>query len=163
MSRSTEVTPEKGAQAEMVIVGCRHPHGIILRLYDMVDSREAAGAGRYDVVKVARPRNQTFTLNGYVDRRLPVAVDGIGMYGVTRDIPSDFFNEWMKQNADSPIVKNGIVFAATKQSDFDAIGREYKSETTGLEPLDKDKPGARFGLKKVERVTRAGEDAPVSV
>lgn len=153
---STEAKPGKESAADVVIVGCRHPHGIILKLYDMVDTRESAGNGRFQTIKVARPRRDVVTLKGYADKRVPVAVDGVGMYGTTRDVPARFFAEWLSQNKESPLVTGGIVFAAESEADFKAMAREYRKETTGLEPLDADKPGARFGaLKKVEKLSEA--------
>lgn len=119
-----------------VVVGCRYPHGLLLRVFDMVKANEVLPGGRQQTVEVAQPRPLQIKLAGYANPLIPVAADGRGQYGVTRNVPADFFAEWLKQNKDSDIVKNRIVFAADDDSELKAAGKDFRGERMGLEPLD---------------------------
>jgi hypothetical protein len=128
-----------------VAVGCRYPHGLLLRVFDMVGQREPLGGGRFADVKVAQARAEQVKLRGYLDPSIPLAVDSKGKYAVTRDVPADFFERWLKDNADSDIVKNEVVFCADSESELKAKGRDFKDERNGMQPVDPKKPQERMG------------------
>jgi hypothetical protein len=60
-------------------------------------------------------------------------------FGLTPNVDADFFDQWMKENAESPLVKNRIVFAHGK--DTRGMTAEFKDVKTGLEGLDPKAPG----------------------
>lgn len=65
-------------------------------------------------------------------------------FGITRGVDADWFGAWAKTDGkDLPAVKNGSIFAMSK--DADGAARERKSDAsvqTGQEPLNPFKPAA---------------------
>lgn len=57
-------------------------------------------------------------------------------------VDEDFYKEWLKQNADSALVKNGIIFTAKDEKSAKAVKKERAKEETGLEGLKVDKEKA---------------------
>ena len=60
---------------------------------------------------------------------------------MTFNVPKDFFDEWMRQNATTDMVKNGLIFAAKKRENVVAQARDHKTLRSGLEPLRPDATG----------------------
>src|SRR5689334_20726717 len=95
--------------AKHVTVGCKHPNGLKLHLYKMESTHEPVMGGGSREVKVARrtPLNgiEEVILNGFT---IPMGAQKAvaGGYGLTFKVPADFMEEWMRQNADTPLVKN---------------------------------------------------------
>lgn len=125
--------------ARTVTVACKVPNGLILRLFDMVDVEEPVMGGGVRVVKRARPRDGQVTLNGpavpYGERR-PA---GAGGYAYTFGVDAEFFEEWLKQNAETDVVRNELVKHAASRSRLDGVCRDLKDVRSGLEPITPDK------------------------
>lgn len=137
-----------------VTVACKLPHGLILRLFEMVDHDEAQPGGGYKTIKRARPRGEEIRIKGYQEPNRnvpPPAMDG--SYALTHGVDKDFFDEWMKQNADHPAVKNKLIFASEKTENVRAQVRENEGRRSGFEPIDPDK--LPRGLKTYSRDTVA--------
>lgn len=120
-----------------VTVACKLPNGLILRTFDMVKTTEPAPGGTRDF-EIARPREGQVFING--SRTPPgVQVDHahVGGYALTTGVDAAFFELWMKQNAESDIVRNKLIFAHA--TDTAAVAKENKSRKSGLEPLDPNK------------------------
>lgn len=64
----------------------------------------------------------------------------VGGYALTPNVDADFFEEWMKVNANLDLVRKHFIFAHAKSSDASAQAREMAAEKSGLEPIDPDKP-----------------------
>jgi hypothetical protein len=140
--------------ARTVTVACRHPAGLVLQLcaetsyMDPHTNRE---------VKQYLKTGEQIKLNGFAVSRgadfNPETVQPLaGGFGLTHGVPGDFFREWMRQNKDSDIVRNGLVFCHEKSEDVVAKAKERaKDVTSGLEPLRPDKdPRSPRGIKKAE-------------
>jgi len=97
--------------AEVVVVGCKLPNGIVL---------EVEG---YSVV-----------LNGANSSNV------IGGYGLTESVDKDAFDKWMKIHADQAYVKNELVFAQAKTNSAESKAKENADRRSGLEGLPQDKP-----------------------
>jgi hypothetical protein len=110
---------------ETVTVGCKLPNGLHLD----IDGPEG---------------KKRFTLKGANSSTV------VGGFGITENIPKDFFEEWARLYAKSIVVANGIVFAYKDSKGAEAIAKERKSLKTGFEPLDPEKPGKHL---KPERST----------
>lgn len=152
-----EVTANKPTSKASVLVGCRFPSGLILRIYKMVSGTEVMPGGRTQTVKVAAPVAEA-RLRGYADPSKIIAIDPRGRYGVT-EVDAGFFEQWLKDNAESDLVKNGIVFAADTEGDLKAKAKEMRGERTGLEPLAPgDKKDERIS-KKIAPVKAVDEEA----
>lgn len=71
----------------------------------------------------------------------------IGMHGLTPDVDEDWFNDWLVNNLELPLVANDIIFANTAEKAGDEA-KEKKGVKTGLEPVDPDKPGEGIEKRK---------------
>jgi glutamate synthase domain-containing protein 1 len=107
----------KLSSGNTVSVGCKIPNGIHM-----------------DFLTPGKPLRRV-TLRGTNASRV------IGGFGITENVPKEFFDEWMRLNAEHPAVVNGFIFSMNKTNDAEARATEMKAEKNGFEPLDPDKPG----------------------
>lgn len=141
------------AKGATVAVGLKLPHGLVLKVYDMVTSNELVMGGGTREVKKAQQVGETYILKGYLTRKktrkepTPLVIGG---YAVTSGIPKDFFDRWLEQNKDSDLVRNNLIFAQTNAERAGDQADEQEELKSGLEAIDPDNPGA-----KVKGVTKA--------
>lgn len=109
-----------------VTVACKIPAGLHLEMPDRSDARKKV----------------RFTIKGSSGSRV------IGGYGLTENVPADFFAEWMKSHADQPYVKKGMIFAQERLNMVEGQAREQAAIKSGFERLDPAKPGP--GLEKLK-------------
>lgn len=102
-----------------VTVGCKLPHGIHMDL----DGKRV-------------------TLNGSNSSNV------IGGHGITENVDKEFFDKWVAQRKDSPMVKNGLVFAHERSGNAQAEAKEKAKTKTGFEGLDQDKPAPGITVDK---------------
>lgn len=123
--------------AETVTIACKAPHGLILRLHDMVDFDEPVASGGYRTVKRAQVREERMIIKGYLEKyntALPPAARG-SSYAYTENVPKDFWEAWVKQNKDHAMLQNNLLFAVPKAGDT-GKARELADTKSGLEPID---------------------------
>lgn len=104
--------------SKTVVIGCRHPCGIVLDLTDNTGN----------TVKVK--------LNGQnsAQARSPIILLSEDDCGYT-DVDSDFWEAWkLAYKGYQPLV-TGMIFEAKTRKDAEAIQEEIKDEPTGHEPL----------------------------
>ena len=122
-----------------VTIGCKLPHGIILRLFDLVDKVETTPAGSR-TVKEAVELPQRVVLNGFShpQNAAPkcLIVEGAA---ITNGVDKDFWELWLLQNKDSDLVKNKMIWAHEKGGQAEAEAKDRKSQRSGLERLDPSK------------------------
>lgn len=122
-----------------VTVACKLPHGLILRLFDMVDADEAAAGGGYRTIKRPQPRPGVVEIRGYLTKHRGATIQPpaeSSSYAFTEGVDKDFFDEWMKQNKDHPAVVNKLIFGSEKADTVKGQMRDHKDARSGLEPLD---------------------------
>lgn len=121
------------ASTDTVTVACKLPSGLVLE--------------NFDPKTKAR---QTVTLNG---SRFRINRDGApifsheiahGAFGLTHNVPADFWNTWAAQNAAYPPFVKGHIFALAKVEDTRAAAKEMAGVKTGFEPLSRDKLPAKL-------------------
>jgi hypothetical protein len=61
-----------------------------------------------------------------------------GGYALTPNVPADFWDEWLEQNRENPVVTAGLIFAHARRENTIAEAREKKDLRSGLEPLNPD-------------------------
>lgn len=131
-------------------VGCKLPNGLVLQVFDMEEHAVPVLGGGTKMEKRAVPAKagMRLKLNGWARRpndpfRHPI------MHGValTHNVDADFFNEWLRQNRDSDVVKNGVVFAATKDSEVAAQAKDKATLRSGFEEVDRDNLPEEFRKK----------------
>lgn len=129
------MSSKPSAAGQKVTVACKLPHGLRLRLYKMVDSNENVAGNTVRAVKRAEQVGDEVIVKG-------VAVEFgkekalVGGFALTPGVDKDFFDEWMKQNAQHDAVKNGLIFAAGSRDAVEGAAEERAKERSGLEPLD---------------------------
>ena len=133
----------KGNSGETVTVGCKLPHGLILRIFNMIEVDEPVMGGGSRKVPTARERAERVTINGcaHMQNKAPNAPISSG-FALTHGVNKDFWDLWLTQNKDSDMVRNGLIFAQGKPADTEAEAKEKELVRSGLERLDPEKlPG----------------------
>ena len=137
-----------------VTVASKLPIKFALQLCVEKTVQEPVMGGGVRDVKQWYPEGPVHTLHGtavaYGEQRKCLFMHGAAL---TPNIPAAFWAEWLKQNRDSAVVRNGIIFAQAKQIDVVAEAKEKIGVRTGLEPLDPTKTH-RMG----QTLFRAAED-----
>lgn len=125
-----------GNKNDMVIVGCKLPHGIWAEL--LVPPREAPDGQ----VRSPPPKGQRIQLNGANSAASTAALGGtlirvnprVLNYGRT-PVPREFWERWSKQETAKSFIDKGLIFAENREPDFKAHAKENLPEKTGLEGL----------------------------
>lgn len=122
--------------SETVSVVCKVPNGLDLRVFDWEEKTEAIMGGGYRVFKIAKLKGAPVHVNGPAIPygkipRTPI----IGGYRVTHGIDKDFFDEWMRQNAEHEIVINHLIYAGD-MDEVESFAKEHRKDKSGLQPLD---------------------------
>ncbi len=142
--------------ADTVTVLCRMPHGLRLRISHEGDAERRA--------QLSADKRPDLSPVGYVKE---IEIKGanrapdyhpkdnvlLGRVGRTT-VDKAFWDAWLKQNADSDLVKNKCVFAEQTDARANARADELKAEKTGFEPLDPVEL-KRKGLAAAEEAARA--------
>lgn len=134
--------PAKAAPAavKFVTVACKLPNGFILHVDEMETYHEQVLGGGVRESKRANRSTKVpaVTLNGCAFKHgqiEPPAFIISGGYALTDGVPADLWNEWLKQNADSDLVRNKIIMAHAKGDSAAAMAKEHKTVLSGLEPI----------------------------
>jgi len=134
-SQATE-GPRPKSSGETVTVACKLPHGLMLRLFEMVDAPEPISGGGMKMVPRARQIGRAITVRGTAlpFGKLPdFKIEG--GYAMTEGVDADFWDQWLKANADSDVVRNGLIFASPRIGHAIGQAREQEEVRSGLEPL----------------------------
>lgn len=128
--------------SDTVTVALKYPHGLQLRLFNMVEVQEAQQGGGTRTVMRAQPRGDArVQLKGYLEKydvALPPAARS-SSFALTHGVSRAFMEEWLKQNADHDLVKNGLLFIQGSSESARAQAREHAEIKCGLEPVDPSK------------------------
>jgi hypothetical protein len=129
------------AASETVTVASKLPFGLTIQACEMVDTWNNE---EKRLVPVARRLPRTFIVHGIenpmkIPRRDSSAVMRDG-YALTPNVPADLWNAWFKDNRESDIIVNHVVFAMPKFADAEVEAKNNaKMARSGLEPLNPDK------------------------
>lgn len=107
--------------SETVLIGCRLPHGLILR--SPLDS------------------NVTVTLDGLKSSKV------IGATYVVTKVDADFWATWKKAYSDYQPLVNGSIFEARSEDQAKYKGKELAKEKTGFESMAQEQPGIKPATK----------------
>ena len=132
-----------------VLVACKMPNGLRLRLFDMISKDYPMFGGGLKTVTEAVFNGEEVVLNGNVApwgsmpryQVLGGADNANPGYAVTA-VEESFWDRWLEQNKDSDLVKGGIVFAADRMRELhaQAVDQQDAGIKSGLEPLDPENP-----------------------
>lgn len=136
--------------AGTVSVACKMPNGLQLRNFEMTSRQEPVMGGGTREVKFAAHTGESVTVYG------PATPFGqaprcliVGGYAITPGIDADFFAKWLKDNAESDIVKNRVVFAHEKNDVTTDKAKAQAEVKSGMEPVDQNNPGKGIEKAKV--------------
>ncbi|MGY0790954.1 hypothetical protein ACW7BJ_16430 [Azospirillum argentinense] len=148
-SAASDATPP-ATTGETVTVACKLPHGLRLRTFTMAETSEPVMGGGFRKVEVARPDPMTFVIHGAAVPKGVSAEHAIrGGYAITPGVPKDFWDKWLAQNADSDLVRSGLIFAHERSHYAEDEAKERRDVRSGLEPIDPSNPQARVrGVEK---------------
>lgn len=139
IAHAVEAPAPKRSGAKLT-VGCKLPHGLKLRIFRSEDIEVPNLGGGTRMEKRAVQVGETVTLKGNA------VVFGVipehlitGGFAMTSGVDADFFREWMRQNKDSDVVKQGLIFAQEKADDASAEAQEKRGLRSGLEQIDTSK------------------------
>ena len=127
--------PESGN----VTVGCKLPNGLILRLFDMAETEELVlGGGVRTINRAVLKDVGPVTIKGCA-APFGTPVLTVGGYAFTHNVDAQFYAEWVRQNWDSDIVKNHLIFAQAEQENARSQGQDQGEILSGLQPLSQDR------------------------
>ncbi len=132
-----------------VTVACKFPAGIRLQLCTEVKFVEETMAGgriqrtRYDKVGETYIVRGPSTPNGQTPKgyKRPEVEGG---YALTSNIPADFWEKWLHQNAENPLVTGKMIFASPTRDHAIGESQELEGTRSGFEPLDPDNADPRI-------------------
>jgi hypothetical protein len=135
-----KVTIPKGAR--FVTVASKLPMSIEIRLCKKIEKKVP---GRYgsETEIVFEPHGKMYRIRGTAEPAgqapkgyiRPIKSHG---FAITRQIPADFFEAWLEQNATTDMVANQHIWAHSVEEDVAAFTKANEKERTFLEPLDPD-------------------------
>jgi len=97
--------------AEQIVVGCKLPNGLVMQLGD-----------------------KKVTLNGANASKL------IGGHGITY-VDAEFWQAWAKAHKSLEPMKQGLIFANSKEAALEAEAEDREANKSGFEGLIQKKPG----------------------
>ena len=130
-------TVAPAATKEVIVVGCKLPHGIHM-----------------DIRKLGEPTERV-TLKGTNSLQSGAIqrISMIGGFAVTEGVPKSFFDKWMSDNKHHPAVINGLIFHHKQLASVVDMGKDREGDVrSGLDPIDP----KNTGVKGVE--TRRDDD-----
>lgn len=128
---NAQVQPQ--ATATTCIVGCKLPHGLVLTRRD----------------RKGNPIGDSFTVKGMNAKHI------IGGYALTDNVPTEFMENWLKENKDHAAVKAGTIFMHGSLADARAHAKDGRDVKTGLEALDPIEHAKKFKLEPDEENLKA--------
>lgn len=125
-----------------VTVACKLPHGMHL------ETRNAAGlVDRRVTIQGARLKT---TKEGREITRGHETTDDYGKgYGLTPNVPADFWERWVAENKDYPPYARGMIFAQTDLNEARVQAADMSEIVTGFEALSQTKLPA--GVEVLDR------------
>ena len=138
-----------------VTVACKLPHGLILRIFEMEEYQEPMRDGSWKTMERAREiPDKRFVVRGtwvgsagqaYARGNSAVAELLPGGYAITHGCPKELWDIWHKQNKESMLVKNRVIFAHPDHASVTQSAQSNRDVTSGMEPIHPDNPGERLG------------------
>ncbi|PWT77549.1 MAG: hypothetical protein C5B60_02640 [Chloroflexi bacterium] len=152
--------PGRGRTAgAKVTVACKLPGGLLMRIFAPMTRPEPVMGGGTREVTTWEPTGQGRWARG---NAVPYGVVPswpiVGGYGLTHDVPKDFWDKYLEQNRDSPWIVHHLVFAYEDAAQAAAAAKEKAALKSGLEPLDPDNLPRGLGARGVSQIATASKD-----
>jgi hypothetical protein len=157
VDRPANTPPSQPATSgQKCTVACALPMGAILDVYRIEEYSEPSPTGAAQRAKRAVPiEEKRIVLRGWAQPGTPagtVSPTGTASgFGLTFGVDRETFDTWLRDNAQSPLVKNRIIFAAGTEDRARDEARELEAVRSGLEPIEPGAPGERVPDKRIGR------------
>ncbi len=153
-----KVKSVKATTGDTVTVACKLPNGLILRVFDMIETQEPVMGGGFRNVKIARLKGVPIPVYGNRSPfgELPKCKIVAG-FALTPGIPKEFWELYLEQNKDSEVIRNGILFAHESLDSVEGEAKENADVKTGLQPLSRDSRGNMDDSRIPKRINTADE------
>lgn len=160
----TAAKPSKEDE-DTVTIACKMPNGLTLRVYEEFMDREQMQSGQTREIKRFEPTGEVVIIKGNAldiaklqNQELPDYQISNG-YALTTGVSKRFWEIWIKQHYDSPMLRNGLLFAQPTENRArdDAKGRGVVR--SGLEPIDPDDPSKTVPSSIASRVQKGDRTA----
>lgn len=141
-SKQASQGPSKAPESAgaKVTVYCKMPHGLRLRAFKMIRQSEPVMGGGRREFEIAEEIPGSVVVHGNRFRVGEPSTHRItNGYGVTPGVDKDLWDSWLRDNEDSPMVLNKLIFAYEDKADGIAATREFRDIKSGLEPMEKEK------------------------
>ena len=112
----------------MVLVGCKHPAGVVLNLDHYVRTNETTNDVRRAYGKM------TVTLKGW-SKPFNQPDNTAGGYALT-EVPADFWDQWMQEHPDFSMIEDGTILPPHK--DMKGNVRDHASIDRMFKPVSAD-------------------------
>lgn len=144
------ITLNKKVSGETVTVGCKLPHGLVLRVFRTIEVDVPVMGGGVRKEPKNEPLEQTYTVYGWAHpQNAAPHCTIIGGYALTGNIPKEHWDLWLSQNKKSAMVVNGLIFAQNTAASAKDKAKDGRDERSGLERLNPQKL-PRLGKNKIE-------------
>lgn len=147
---------------ETVVIGCKLPHGLAMRVFDMIESKEPVMGGGYRETKTAVQMGDVIKVNG---NAVPFGIIPeypiVGGYALTQGVPKEFWELFEKQNEDQPYVTEHLIFAASSMERAQAQAKEMAALKNGLHPIHLDSKGQVDDPRAGKKIQTAEEQPKV--
>ena len=123
--------------AGKVSIACKLPHGLKLRVFNIIERDVPVMGGGTRIERMAEQRAEIAIVHGFshAQNSAPHCTI-IGNYAITDNIDKDLWDLWLSQNKDSAMVKNGLIFANEKAVSVSDQAKDGAKIKSGLERLD---------------------------
>ena len=158
---------------ETVTIACNLPQGVVLQLYDVEETEAFLPNGRVIKENVCTLNTEAgqWHVRGVVNRSALAAVGAGDIlpddyrvvrgerpdtgYALTPGVPRNFWEEWLRRNEDSPLVRGKHIFAEGSEQRAVGHARELKELRSGFQGLDQGGdyrvPNGGRGVRKFDR------------
>lgn len=128
-------------KSKYVTIGCKVPMGVILRLQSLKAFKHPTPGGGFHEELRSEPMPNVAEIviagNAAEAGKLPrlTGMPNIGDYALTHNVPRDVWEEWCKQNHDSDLLKNGMLFCQSDRARAEDMAKDNAMRWSGMGPL----------------------------
>lgn len=162
LSARVDQAPTRGT--ETVVLGCKLPNGLILRLHEKKTKRVAGPGGTQYDEEIQVPLKERVYVRGYNYSSQPGALSLKGSaYAFTEGVDAAFWALWKEQNADLELLQNHLIFAEPTLERARGRAVELTSIFAGFEALDMPLAPTAEGERRPSKDPRLPRGGPVQI
>lgn len=152
-------TVAKANSGGFVTIASKLPNAHVLRVDRLVDDVEMTTNGVRNIRVPEKIGEIRLNGCGAPQGERPRG-DVIAGFALTKNVPADLWNEWVKTHPADPLLVNGILHAYESRDDLVDAVKEHKGVTSGLERLDMSNPAKLDPRvpKGIQKAARADDD-----